>query len=261
MYPRAPHRPDAPVVLSATDIQSGDSVQTASLCVRAGEIVGLFGLVGSGRTQLARAMFGADRIDHGTVTLAGEEINPKTPRAAIRAGLALLPEDRRGQGLCLGRSIADNLTLPHAAQHGRGGFLRQRQVRQTADELMKRLDIRAPTAAVSVGMLSGGNQQKVLLGKWLAGAPTALIVDEPTRGVDVGAKRTIHELLVNAAAKGLGLLLISSDIEEVLGLAHRVLVMRKGHVVAEFNASCVEKEEVLMAAFQSMDDEDGSARP
>jgi rhamnose transport system ATP-binding protein len=259
MYPRAPRREDAPVVLSASHVTAGTSIRDASFSVRAGEIVGLFGLVGSGRTELARAIFGADHLDEGTVTLDGKDIAGVTPRTAIREGLALLPEDRRGQGLCLRRSVAENLTLPHASRFRPRGVLNRGRIRRAASEMIERLDIRPPDPEVNVGTLSGGNQQKVLLGKWLIGEPKVLIVDEPTRGVDVGAKRTIHELLANAAAGGLALVLISSEIEEVLGLAHRILVVREGRLVAEFDTASVEKEDVLMAAFGSVDRQDPTA--
>jgi rhamnose transport system ATP-binding protein len=259
MSPRAPRPAHAPVVLSASHVSAGVCVRDASFSVRAGEIVGLFGLIGSGRTELARAVFGADRIEEGTVTLEGKQITGVAPRAAIQQGVALLPEDRRGQGLCLQRSIAENLTLPHASRFTPRGLVNRGRVRRAANEIIERLDIRPADAEVDVGTLSGGNQQKVLLGKWLIGAPKVLIVDEPTRGVDVGAKRTIHELLVNAAAAGLALVLISSEIEEVLGLAHRILVMREGRLVAEFDAASVEKEQVLMAAFGSEDGLDTAA--
>jgi rhamnose transport system ATP-binding protein len=259
MYPRAPRREHAPVVLSASHLSAGASVRDTSFSVRAGEIVGMFGLIGSGRTELARAVFGADRIEEGTVTLEGKQIGGVTPRTAIRQGIAMLPEDRRGQGLCLRRSIAENLTLPHASRFRPRGLVNRGRIRRAADEMIERLDIRPPDPEVDVATLSGGNQQKVLLGKWLIGAPKVLIVDEPTRGVDVGAKRTIHELLVDAVADGLALVLISSEIEEVLGLAHRILVMREGRLVAEFDTSSVEKEEVLMAAFGSASQQDPAA--
>ena len=193
--------------------------------------MGLAGLVGSGRTEVARAIFGADPTTGGTIRLDGEEVRIGSPRKAVQLGVALLPESRKSQGLLMGRSIAENVTLPHLELVSRHGNMLRRVERAYADDLIRRVDVRTPNAAVPVYALSGGNQQKVLFAKWLLHRPRVLIADEPTRGVDVGAKRAIYELLQSLAADGMAVLLISSELEEVLGLAHRVLVMRGGEIV------------------------------
>ncbi|MDX6591321.1 MAG: hypothetical protein QOJ13_517 [Gaiellales bacterium] len=236
-------------------------VNDVSLQVRAGEIVGIAGLIGSGRTELVRAVFGADSIDSGTVKVEGKTVKINRPRDAIRAGVAMVPESRKEQGLMMRRSIVENVTLPHLAVLSKGGVMRAGdEIGQVAD-ITKRLDVRASSLNAPVDSLSGGNQQKVLFSKWLFRAPRLLIADEPTRGVDVGAKQQIYELLAKLAADGLGVLLISSELEEVLGLSHRVLVMRDGRIVAEFNGATVQEEEVMQAAFgEGRDDQPGARR-
>ena len=198
---------------------------------------------------MARAIFGADRAKRGVVTLDGRPLRIRTPRDAIRHGIVMLPEDRKGQGLVMLRSIADNVTLAHLGEISRGGVLRMRDERRKAGELVRRVDVRARSLGARVDSLSGGNQQKVLFAKWLFRAPRVFIADEPTRGIDVGAKRAVYELIRSLAASGIGVLLISSEHEEVLGLAHRVLVMRAGRIVAEYDGRNVTKDDVLHAAF------------
>jgi len=217
------------------------------LTVRAGEIVCLAGLVGSGRSELARAIFGADRAA-GEVLVAGEPLRTGSPRRATEASIAMLPESRKHQGLLLGRSVRENMSLAHLDEAARWGVVSRAAERRRVDELMATLDVRAGGTDVSVATLSGGNQQKVLFGRWLYERPAVLIADEPTRGVDVGAKRAIYELLVGLARDGVGLLLISSELEEVMGLAHRILVMRGGSVVSRLGPDA-EADEIMLAAF------------
>ncbi|MGC8528546.1 ATP-binding cassette domain-containing protein, partial [Acidiphilium sp.] len=174
---------------------------------------------------------------------------PRNPRRAIRAGLVMVPEDRKQQGLVLGRSVAENLALSKPQTSGHLGFALSRRLEDAARDWIRRADIRPASPAAVVGELSGGNQQKVLLAKWLACGPKILIVDEPTRGVDVGAKAAIHEMLAQAAASGVGVLLISSELEELLGLAHRIVVFRKGEVVDEVEGEASERERIMTAAF------------
>jgi len=220
---------DAPVVLSAgvTAARSG-----VSLDVRAGEIVGLAGLVGAGRTELARALF-------------------RRPRSALSAGVAMIPESRKDQGLLLGRSVTENVSLASLGQFSRLGFVRRRAERRAVGQVLERATVRAPSQAALVAALSGGNQQKVLFARVLLARPRLLIADEPTRGVDVGAKRAIYDLLATLAADGLGVLLISSDMEEILGLAHRVLVMRLGKITAELSGDDLTEAAILGAAFDA----------
>jgi ABC-type sugar transport system ATPase subunit len=244
---------DAPVVLSVEKLSAPPGVEEVSFDVRAGEIVGLAGLIGSGRSEVARAIFGADGSKRGVVRLDGRPLKIRSPRDAIRHGIVMLPEDRKGQGLVMLRSVADNVTLAHLGEISHGGVLRMKDERRKAGELVRRVDVRTRSLSARVDSLSGGNQQKVLFAKWLFRTPRVFIADEPTRGIDVGAKLAIYELIRALAASGIGVLLISSEQEEVLGLAHRVLVMRAGRVVAEHDGRTVTKDEILHAAFATAD--------
>jgi ABC-type sugar transport system ATPase subunit len=247
--PRHPPPKDAPVVLEVEGLRRGRAVRGVSFSVRRGEIVGLAGLVGSGRSETARLIFGADRRDAGDVWMDGSRLRIRTPRDAVRHGIAMLPESRKDAGLVMGRSVVENVSLPHLAQLGRGRVLiPEGRERAEVGAVLAKVDVRAPDPAALVASLSGGNQQKVVFAKWLFRRPRLLIADEPTRGVDVGAKRAIYDLIAALAADGMAVLLISSDLEEVLGLAHRTIVMRAGEVVAELGADATE-EAVMAAAF------------
>jgi simple sugar transport system ATP-binding protein/ribose transport system ATP-binding protein len=239
---------DAPVVLSVRDLANPPTVHGVSFEIRAGEIVGLAGLIGSGRSEVARAIFAADPR-RGSVEVAGEPLRARSPRQAINQGVVMLPEDRKGQGLLMLRSVVENITLPHLEQVSRGGLLLRRSERRSAGTLISRLDVRTKSPRASVDTLSGGNQQKVLFARWLFHRPVVFLADEPTRGVDVGAKSAIYELIKSLAGEGLGVLLISSEHEEVLGLAHRVLVMSGGRIAAELDQETMSEDAVLQAAF------------
>jgi ABC-type sugar transport system ATPase subunit len=247
--PKRPAPADAPPVLEAAGLTRTGAVADVSLTVRAGEIVGLAGLVGSGRTEVARLIFGADKLDAGEIRLNGEPVNIRGPRQAAGLGIALIPESRKEQGLLMVRSIRENATLATVGQFTTAGVMRTDREDRRAGALAERLDVRAPNLKARVGSLSGGNQQKVLFAKWLATEPKLLIADEPTRGIDVAAKQQIHKLIADLAADGMAVLLISSEIEEVLGLAHRVLVMRGGRVVEELSGAEATQETVMRAAF------------
>jgi len=251
-YPaKSPAPVAAPVVLEAREIRRAGVMQDISLSVRAGEIVGLAGLVGSGRTEVARALCGADAIDGGEILLDGAPIHIRGPRQAARFGIVMLPEDRKEQGLVMLRPVHENVTLATLDYVAKAGFINRERERRRAGELIDEVDIRTASSDAPVGTLSGGNQQKTLFAKWLVRTPRVLIADEPTRGVDIGAKRQIHELIIRLAQGGLAVLLISSELEEVLGLAHRVLVMRRGQIVAEYNSEQATMERVLASAFAS----------
>lgn len=219
-----------------------------SFSVRRGEIVGLAGLVGSGRSEVARAIFGVDTLDAGTVTVSGRRLPLGDPRAAIEAGVAMVPEDRREQGLILDLSIERNATLPRLGAVSQWGLVRRSRERDMAARWADRLGVKRGRLADPVATLSGGNQQKVVLGKWLATEPTVLIVDEPTRGIDIGAKVEVHALLSDLAASGIAVLMISSELSEVLGMADRVLVMHEGRLTAELSKEEATEEKVLQAA-------------
>jgi rhamnose transport system ATP-binding protein len=219
-----------------------------SFSVRRGEIVGLAGLVGSGRSEVARAIFGVDTLDAGTVEVNGRVLRGGDPRVAIEAGVAMVPEDRREQGLILDLSIERNATLPRLGAVARFGLVRRSRERALAARWADRLGVKRRRLADPVATLSGGNQQKVVLGKWLATEPAVLIVDEPTRGIDIGAKVEVHALLSELAASGIAVLMISSELPEVLGMADRVLVMHEGRLTAELSKEEATEEKVLQAA-------------
>jgi ABC-type sugar transport system ATPase subunit len=239
---------EARVVLAVRDVSREGVVHDISFEIRAGEILGLAGLIGSGRSELARAIFGADKRSGGTIEVEGKPVRLRTPREAVGQGVVMLPEDRKSQGLLMLRSISENITLPHLDGVGRFGVLADRKERSAVAKLMDRVDVRAG-ARTRVLTLSGGNQQKVLFAKWLFRRPRVFIADEPTRGVDVGAKRAIYQLINSLAEEGMAVLLISSEHEELLGLAHRILVMRAGRIVAELTGETMNEDALLRAAF------------
>jgi simple sugar transport system ATP-binding protein/ribose transport system ATP-binding protein len=245
--PGAPPPPESPVVLSVRGLSRPPAFRDVSFDVRAGEIVGLAGLVGSGRTEIARAIFGADPAA-GSVTVAGNRPR-RTPGAGIRAGLALLPESRKDQGLVMMRPLRENVSLAHLGEVSWRGIVQAARERLRVAEALASVDARAASQTMPVSALSGGNQQKAAIAKWLVKTPLVLLADEPTRGIDVGAKRGIYELIHRLAAEGLGVLLISSELEEVLGLAHRVLVVWNGRIVAELAGEAATEEAVMRAAF------------
>jgi ribose transport system ATP-binding protein len=244
-----PQRSTAPVVLDVSGLHREGVLREISLHIRAGEIVGLAGLVGSGRSELARAIAGADPIDRGTIVVDGTAHRIRSPADAMAAGMAFLPESRKDDGLFEELTLAANTTFADLRTvASRLGVLRRALERAKTRSLLDSLSVEPPNPAAKVANLSGGNQQKVLFARWLFRNPRVLILDEPTRGVDVAARAAIHRLITNLAAAGTAVLLISSEIEEVLGLAHRVLVMRRGSITREFDAD-PPMEAVMEAAF------------
>jgi ABC-type sugar transport system ATPase subunit len=247
-FPDKPRRSEKPqLALSVRELHA-PGVTGVSLDLHAGEILGVAGLVGAGRTELARAIFGADRRTSGSVQLAGGREVSGRPSASLRDGLAMLPESRKDQGLVFGRSVGENISLSSLRAVSRAGVVNRRAERAATEKIIEGWSLKAGTE-VPVSSLSGGNQQKVLFARMLMCSPSVLIADEPTRGVDVGAKRAIYDLLVALAEGGMGVLLISSEVEEILGLAHRVLVMRAGRVVAELGEGEMSESAILAAAF------------
>jgi rhamnose transport system ATP-binding protein len=220
--------------------------------VRAGEIVALAGLVGAGRSEVARAIFGIDKPDAGHVEVAGRRLPPARPLAAMRAGIGFVPEDRRQQGLVMDLSIARNATMTRTGSLSRMGLIRGAAENRLAREWATRLQLKFHRLDDPAGFLSGGNQQKVVLAKWLATEPKVLILDEPTRGIDVGTKAEVHRLMSELAGRGLAVLMISSELPEVLGMADRVLVMHEGRLTGELTRAEADEESVIRAATGQM---------
>jgi rhamnose transport system ATP-binding protein len=216
--------------------------------VRAGEIVALAGLVGAGRTEVACAIFGIDRYDAGSVTVNGKALRRGSPTTAMSAGIGLVPEDRRQQGLVMEMAIGRNISLASLGRLQHLGFIRAGAERRFARDWAARLQVKYGRIGNPMTSLSGGNQQKVVLAKWLGRRPAVLIVDEPTRGIDIGTKAEVHRLLEELAATGVAILAISSELPEVLRLADRILVMREGRLVEEFAHADASEESIVAAA-------------
>jgi L-arabinose transport system ATP-binding protein len=223
-------------------------VKGVSFDLRAGEVVGLAGLIGAGRSELAEAVFGHNPLLAGSVAIGGRPIRLRSPADAIAAGIGFAPEDRKSQGLLLLRSVADNISLAVPDLISRFNFVQFGTERRISAELVRRLRIKTPSLDHLVSKLSGGNQQKVVLGRWLARQPKALILDEPTRGIDVGAKAEIYRLIAQVAAQGVALLVISSELPELIGLADRILVMAGGRIVGELSRQDASEERILKLA-------------
>jgi simple sugar transport system ATP-binding protein/ribose transport system ATP-binding protein len=247
--PKQPPSADAEPVLTVRDLAGTGAVRDVSFTVRRGEILGLAGLVGSGRTEVARLVFGADPRASGVVELEGRALRGNSVAHAIRRGVAYVPESRKDVGLFLNRSNEENTTLPYLRRVCRAGVVDRRRERRQAKAALQRLGVNPADPRARTGTLSGGNQQKVMFAKWLWQPPKLLIADEPTRGVDVGAKFAIYELLVRLAADGTAIVVISSELEEIVGLAHRVVVMARGRPSATLERDEVTEDRILHAAF------------
>jgi rhamnose transport system ATP-binding protein len=236
------------VLLEVEGLSRSGVFADITFSVRAGEIVALAGLVGAGRSEVMQAIFGVDPYDAGTVTFLGKRLKPGSPRAAMDAGMALVPEDRRQQGLIMELSIERNVTLPRARKLARLGLLFGGSERRAAATWTERLQTKLGRLSDAVGTLSGGNQQKVVLAKWLSTGPRLLIVDEPTRGIDVGTKAEVHRLMSSLAADGLAVVMVSSELPEVLGMADRIIVLREGRIAARLTRAEATEESVMYAA-------------
>jgi ribose transport system ATP-binding protein len=242
--PRRTHEP----LLSATDLTRGTHLRNVSLQVGRGEVVGMAGLLGSGRTETARAIFGLDAVESGHVEVGGKPIAAGSVAAAMESGLAFLTEDRKGEGIIPDLSIRDNLTLAALPAFARLGIVSRARQQEVVDRLMRRLRIKATGSEQKISELSGGNQQKVLLARWLCRDPQVLLLDEPTRGVDIGAKGEIASLIRELADEGRGVLLISSELDELCAAAERIVVMRDGAVVGELPAASTPDDVVAAMA-------------
>ncbi|MBZ9988875.1 sugar ABC transporter ATP-binding protein [Mesorhizobium sp. BH1-1-5] len=244
----ASSRKTGPIVLEASEVSAPPLVQSASVTVRAGEVVCLAGLIGSGRSEFCEAIFGARARRAGEIRIAGAPINPQGPWDAKHAGIGMVPEDRKTSGLFLGMNLVNNIAATVLSKVSSGANFSNRKAEALAGNFVSELRISTPSVHKIVGELSGGNQQKVLLAKWLAMEPRLLIVDEPTRGVDVGARSEIYRLLRGLAEKGVALLVVSSDLPEVLALADRIVVMAEGRTVGELAGEGATEEQVLRLA-------------
>ncbi len=236
------------VVLELKAVSRRPRLNQVSLVVKRGEIVGLSGLVGAGRTEVARVIFGADPTDEGEIHFAGETLHRHQPDEAIRRGIGLLTEDRKSQGLLLNLTVRENVTLANLARISRAGFVSRKEEREKVQPLVGSLRVKTPSLEQGIVNLSGGNQQKTIVARWLFTECRCLIFDEPTRGIDVGAKAEIYQLIVDLAAGGRSILVISSELPEILGLCHRIYVMRDGRIAGEFTGGKTTQEELLAAA-------------
>jgi ribose transport system ATP-binding protein len=256
MIPDRPERPGAevPSVLEVCAVSTRTGLSGVSITVRPGEIVGLIGLVGSGRSELARAIFGADAITAGEIRIGGEPYRNPSPRESIRRGIAFVPEDRRKQGLDLTQTVRPNMSLVHSGLASRHGVIRRDAEYKLVRRLIDWFGIVPNDPDGRIAVYSGGNQQKVLLSRWTARQPLLAILDEPSRGVDVGARRRIHDFIVDLASKGVAVLLISSELEEVLTLSHRGYLLSGGTVIAEVDCAETTEAEVLHHLFQTSPD-------
>ena len=252
IYERIDRESTADVILEVEGLSSHGVIEDISFKLYRGEILGLAGLVGAGRTELAEAIFGVRPTDRGTVRLDGREITIRRPAQAIQHGIGFVPEDRKAQGLFLRMSVGANIVMALLERLTRWGIIRHRQVERIAESFVQRLDIRTPSLRQRVRNLSGGNQQKVVIAKWLTLEPKVLILDEPTRGIDVGAKAEIHRLMNQLAERGVGILMISSELPEVLGVSDRVLVMHEGRLSGEFDPRTASQDEIMSAATGSL---------
>ena len=239
-------------ILKVSGLTSDAKFGNISFEIKAGEILGIAGLVGSGRTELVRAIFGVDKFDSGSIEFLGEEIAHFSPANSISAGIGFLPESRKDEGIIPWRSLSENISLPHLRTLSRFGWINKTAERTLVNKFFESCGIRAASTQVHISTLSGGNQQKALFARSLAGAPKLFIADEPTRGVDVGSKRAIYDLLAEQAASGMAILVVSSELDEIVGLTHRVLVMREGEIVKELSDDEVTENAVLEAAFSGV---------
>ncbi len=246
-YPRTSPQPGS-TVLEVSKLNIAGKLRDISFQLKRGEILGMAGLVGAGRTELARAIFGLDPIQSGTILINGNATHIHSPQKAIRSGIGFLTEDRKQLGLVLKLSVRENISLPNLDQISRKGFVKSRAEKELAIRFVNDLAIKTPTIQQKVNFLSGGNQQKVVLSKWIARHLDIIIFDEPTRGIDVASKVEIYQLMNRLTAEGVGIIMISSELPEILGMSDRILVLKEGRIVAEFDALDADQEAILTKA-------------
>jgi ABC-type sugar transport system ATPase subunit len=245
LHPDAAPRPEQPDALRVEHLSSPGRFADVSFSVRPGEVVGLAGLVGAGRSEVAQAIFGLDRAATGQLRVNGREVSIRSPRQAMQLGIGLVPEDRKKQGVVLSMKTRENTTLPILERVARFGFVQRLKERLLAADYAEKLRVRATAAEWPVMQLSGGNQQKIVLAKWLAAQCRILLLDEPTRGVDVGAKADLHAWIDRLASDGVAIVLISSELPELLNLSTRILVLREGRLVGELSRSHATQDGLL----------------
>jgi len=236
------------IMLDVRGLEQAGRLHNISFNVRKGEILGIAGLVGAGRTEMARAVFGVDPHSAGEIRINNTLVNVRSPMDAITAGLGYLPEDRKLQGLFLKMAIRVNISAANMGRISKSGFLQDKVERDLADDFVARLNIRTPSIDQFARNLSGGNQQKVVIAKWLAVQPKVLIMDEPTRGVDVGAKIEIYSLMHKMAREGVALVMISSELPEILGMSDRIVVVREGHLAGEMDRAGATEHKIMSLA-------------
>jgi ABC-type sugar transport system ATPase subunit len=247
-FERREHKPSDEVILQVRGLHRGNVIRNVSFDLRRGEILGIAGLVGAGRTELAQTLFGVYPATKGEIVLEGRPLRIQRPSQAIENGIGFVPENRKEEGLFLGLSVSENIVIAKLKQMVAGLLVRWGMVRQESESYTKRLNIRTPSVQQTVRNLSGGNQQKVVIAKWLTMNPKILILDEPTRGIDVNAKAEIHRLIRSLADNGVGILVISSELPEVIGISDRILVMHQGSITGEFDAATATQHELMQAA-------------
>jgi ribose transport system ATP-binding protein len=252
---RAAHVSHATVtpIMSVSGLGRDNAVFDANLTLHRGEVLGISGLVGAGRTELLRLIAGIDRPTSGEVRVNGARVKPHDPRAAIRAGIGLVPEERKREGIVHARSVASNMALPSMRQFTRAGLLRHDHLHKRAEAVMSDLRLRPLNVRQPIGTFSGGNQQKAIIGRWLAASTQIFLFDEPTRGIDVGAKSEIYDLIERLAAEGNAIIVVSSEMPEIIRLSDRVLVMREGRIVADLDQSKISEAEIAFHAIQRKD--------
>jgi ribose transport system ATP-binding protein len=243
--PKRPFQPDRPIVLRTNDLTIAGRVADASIELRAGEIVGLAGLVGAGRSELAFGIFGALPIASGTLTVGGIEYTSMTPARAIALGIGLVTEDRKAQGLAMLLDVAANVSASSLAEFTSYGLLTRREERAVAQKAIRDYGIACRGSRTDVATMSGGNQQKVIVARWARTCRSVLILDEPTRGVDIGAKQEIYRIMHDLADAGIAILMISSELPEIVGMADRAIVMRERRIVGEVSGEAISEEVIL----------------
>lgn len=253
VYRRQPNAPGKEI-LKVQNLSRKPLLKDISFSIRAGEVVGLAGLVGAGRTELCRVLFGLDPIEEGTIEVEGKQIRPKSPGEAVAAGIALIPEDRQRTGLVLGLPIVQNISLADLSRTSRFGILNKQAEMSMAESYREKLRIRCDSPRQLAGRLSGGNQQKIVIAKWAARGAKVLLFDEPTRGIDVGAKQEVFELMDQLARAGAAVLMVSSELPELLQVADRILVMRQGQLTGELPGRTTQEDIMRLAAFHTEED-------